>query len=61
VLEQNQTTMKYIGPFTSQLNQKLDYALNDILLQHAEPKAALQKAERETLQQIREAEKTFVR
>ena len=61
VLEQNQTTMEYIGPFTSQLNQKLDYALNDILLQHAEPKAALQKAERETLQQIREAEKTFVR
>lgn len=61
VLEKGHTTMEFIGPFTSQLNSKLDYALSSVLLQNAEPKAALKRAKRETLQQIEEAKKTFVR
>ncbi len=61
VLEHDQTTMEFIGPFTNQLNSKLDYALETILLQNAEPRAALHRATVETEQQIREAEKTFVR
>lgn len=61
VLENNRTTMEYNGPFTQQLYQKLDYALNTILLQGADPKVALSKAERELKVQIREAEKSFVR
>ena len=61
VLEQGETTMEFIGPFTNQLYPKLDYALQDILLRGEEPRAALQKAQRETLQQIKEAKKTFVR
>jgi multiple sugar transport system substrate-binding protein len=60
VLEHDQTTMEFIGPFTNQLTQKLDYALESILVQNAEPASALRKAKRETLQQIVEAEKTFV-
>lgn len=61
VLEHNQTTMEFIGPFVNQLYTKLDYALNTIFLQKADPKAALEKAERETIVQIGEAKKTFVR
>jgi multiple sugar transport system substrate-binding protein len=61
VLEHKQTTMEFIGPFTNQLNQKLDYALESVLTEGAEPGAAMVKAKRETLEQIREAEKTFVR
>ncbi len=61
VLENNLTTVEFIGPFSSQLYSKLDYALESILLQGSEPKAALRKARDETLQQIREAQKTFVR
>ena len=61
VLENGHTTMEFIGPFTSQLNLKMDYALESILLQDAEPRAALRKATSETIVQIREAEKTFVR
>jgi multiple sugar transport system substrate-binding protein len=60
VLEHGETTMEFIGPFTSQLNQRLDPALESVLTQGAEPKAALRKASVETVQQIREAEKTFV-
>jgi multiple sugar transport system substrate-binding protein len=61
VLEHGQTTMEFTGPFTNQLYPKLDYALQSILLQGANPKAALEKAERETKVQIAEAQKTFVR
>ena len=45
----------------SQLTQKLDYAVGNILRQGAEPREALDRARRETVQQIREAEKTFAR
>src|SRR4029079_8428917 len=61
VLEHNWTTMEFIGPFSNQLYEKLDYAIQSILLQDAEPRAALARADRETRQQIREAEKTFAR
>jgi len=61
VLEHGETTMEFIGPFTSQLNQRLDPAIEGVLTQGAEPKAALRKAALETEQQIREAQKTFVR
>lgn len=59
-LERGETTTEFIGPFTNQLFDKLNYAVEDVLLQGAEPKAALRRAQRETLEQIREAEKTFV-
>ena len=59
-LEHGETTAEYIGPFTSQMFDKLNYAVEDVLLQDADPRAALQRAQRETLAQIREAEKTFV-
>jgi multiple sugar transport system substrate-binding protein len=61
MLEHDQTTLEYNGPFSQQLYQKLDYALNTILLQGADPKRALAKAEREMKVQIAEAEKSFVR
>ena len=59
-LERGETTTEFIGPFTRQLFDKLNYAVEDVLLQGAEPRAALRRAEREALEQIREAEKTFV-
>lgn len=59
-LERGETTTEFIGPFTNQLLDRLNYAVEDVLLQGAEPRAALRRAERETLEQIREAEKTFV-
>jgi len=31
--------MEFVGPFTSQLATKLDYALSTILIQNADPKA----------------------
>lgn len=61
VLEHGQTSMEFVGPFTNQMVDKLNYAVQDVLLQGAEPRAALAKAERETKQRIVEAEKTFAR
>jgi multiple sugar transport system substrate-binding protein len=61
VLEHDWTTMEFVGPFTNQMRDKLDYAVSDVLLRNADPHAALTKAERETIQQIHEAEKTFAR
>jgi len=39
---------------------EMNYAVEDVLLQGAEPRAALRRAQRETMEQIREAEKSFV-
>jgi multiple sugar transport system substrate-binding protein len=61
VLEDGQTSMEFVGPFTNQMIDRLNYAVQDVLLQGAEPHAALARAERETKQQIAEAEKTFAR
>src|SRR5262249_40092687 len=47
VLEHGETTMEFIGPFTNQLYPKLDYALQDILLQGAKPGPSLRKAQQE--------------
>ncbi|MCC2672399.1 MAG: extracellular solute-binding protein family 1 [Armatimonadetes bacterium] len=59
-LEHGQTTTEFIGPFTRQLYDKLSFAVEDVVLQGGEPQAALKKAQREMLDQIREVEKTFV-
>src|SRR5262249_40374562 len=61
VLESNWTTMEFIGPFTNQLREKLDFAVQSVILQSTDPHAALVRADRETRQQIIEAEKTFAR
>lgn len=59
-LEQGTTTEEFIGPFTNQLMDKLNYAVEDVLLQSGDPRRALSRAQRETSEAIREAEKTFV-
>lgn len=59
-LEHGATTTEYIGPFTNQLIDKLNYAVEDVLLQNGDPRAALARAQRETRAAIREAEKSFV-
>jgi multiple sugar transport system substrate-binding protein len=59
-LERGETTTEFIGPFTNQLLDRLNFAVEDVLLQGADPRAALERAQRETREQIREAEKTFV-
>ena len=61
VLENNRTTTEFIGPFTAQLTDKLNYAIEDVLLQGADPASALRRAEQEAIVQIREAQKTFTR
>ncbi len=61
MIENNLTTVEFIGPFSHQLYSKLDYALESILLEGTEPKTALQSARDETMQQLGEAQKTFVR
>jgi multiple sugar transport system substrate-binding protein len=59
-LERAETTTEFIGPFTNQLLDRLNFAVEDVLLQSAEPGPALRQAQRETEDAIREAEKTFV-
>jgi multiple sugar transport system substrate-binding protein len=59
-LERGWTTTEFVGPFTNQLLDRLNYAVETVLIQNVDPKTALQRAQRETLEQIREAEKTFV-
>jgi len=59
-LEHGQTTTEFIGPFTRQLYDRLNYAVEDVLLQGADPQTALQRTEREMAEQIREVEKSFV-
>jgi multiple sugar transport system substrate-binding protein len=59
-LEQGWTTTEFIGPFANQLLDKLNYAVEDVLLQNADPESALRRAQKETQEQIREAEKTFI-
>lgn len=59
-LERQATTTEFIGPFTRQLYDELSYAVEDVLLQGAEPGAALRQAQRELVDQIREVEKSFV-
>jgi multiple sugar transport system substrate-binding protein len=59
-LERGETTTEFIGPFTNQLLDRLNYAVDTTLLQGADPRAALARAARETREQVREAEKTFV-
>lgn len=61
VLEHGQTSMEFVGPFTNQMIDKMNYAVQDVLLQNAEPHAAFTRAERETKQRILDAEKTFAR
>lgn len=59
-LERGETTTEFIGPFTNQLTDRLNFAVEDVLLQGGDPRRALERAQREALEQIREAEKTFV-
>ena len=59
-LEHEETTTEFIGPFTRQLYDKLNYAVEDVVLQGSDPRAALRRAEREMRVQIREVEKSFV-
>ena len=59
-LERGETTTEFIGPFTNQVLDKLNFALEDVLLQGADPRRALRRAQEETVVQIREARRTFV-
>lgn len=59
-LERRETTTEFIGPFTNQLLDRLNFAVEDVLLQSADPRAALRQAQREAETEIAEAEKTFV-
>ena len=60
-LESGTTTTEFMGPFTRQLYDLLTYAVEDVVLQGSDPRQALQRAEREMQDQIREVEQTFVR
>jgi hypothetical protein len=59
-LEHAETTTEFVGPFTRQLYDKLGYAVEDVVLQNADPAVALRRVEQEMREQIREVEKTFV-
>ena len=60
-LESGRTTTEFIGPFTAQLYDRLNYAVESTLLENVDSATALKQAQNETLALIEEAKKTYAR